>query len=75
MRHIQLSQNQIALLDDDDFDRLSQWHWFHRAERGGAQGYAIRHIKVDGKYKTSYLHREIASPPPVVSGLVRVITQ
>lgn len=65
MRQIHLSQNQSALLDDEDFDRFSQFHWCYRAERGGAQGYAIRHAKVDGGgYKTKYLHREIANPPP-----------
>lgn len=65
MRQIQLSQNQVVLLDDEDFARFSQYHWCYRSERGGAQGYAIRHMKVDGGgYKTKYLHREIANPQP-----------
>ena len=64
MQQIPLSQNQVVLLDDNDFDRFSQFHWCYRGERGGAQGYAIRHVKMDRKYKTSYLHREIANPQP-----------
>lgn len=64
MRQIQLSQNQIALLDDEDFDRFSQFHYCYRAERGGRQGYAIRHVKEGKKYKNVYLHRDVAGPVP-----------
>lgn len=64
MRQIQLNQNQIVILDDEDYDRLSTYHWCYRAERDGAQGYAIRHVKVDGKNKSEYMHRAIMNPPP-----------
>ena len=65
MHTIQLSQGKVALLDDDDFARFSQFHWCYRGERNGALGYAIRHAK-EGKYKyrTEYLHRAIMNPPP-----------
>jgi hypothetical protein len=64
MQQIQLSQNKIVLLDDDDFERLSQHHWCYRGERNDAQGYAIRHAKVDGKVRTVYMHREIMGQVP-----------
>jgi hypothetical protein len=64
MRRIQLSQNQLVLLDDEDFERLSQYHWCYRGERNGAQGYAIRHAREDGKTRTVYMHREIMAPVP-----------
>lgn len=65
MRQINLNQNKIVILDDEDFERFSPFHWFHRAERDNKQGYAIRHEKVGrGKYKSRYLHREIMNPPP-----------
>jgi hypothetical protein len=64
MREIQLSQGQIALVDDADHPLLSDFHWCYRPERDGKQGYAIRHQRADGKYKTVYLHRHIMQPPP-----------
>jgi HNH endonuclease len=64
MQRINLSQNQIAIVDDRDFAEVSKFRWCHRPERNGAQGYAVRHIKVDGKDRLSYLHRELMNPPP-----------
>jgi hypothetical protein len=61
-QQLPLSGNRFALVDDDDYNRLSQFHWCYRPERNGNQGYAIRHAKADGKYKTQYLHREIMQP-------------
>ena len=64
MQHIPLSQGRIALVDDDDFARVSPYHWFYRGERNSGQGYAIRHDKDGKKYRTVYLHREIMGPVP-----------
>jgi hypothetical protein len=64
MRQISLSQGKVVILDDDDFERLSAYHWCYRGERGGNLGYAIRHARMDGKVKTKYMHREIMNPPP-----------
>jgi hypothetical protein len=64
MQQIPLSQNQTAIVDDDDHERLRGFRWFYRGERGGNAGYAIRHRR-DGKaYKTQYLHREVVGPVP-----------
>jgi hypothetical protein len=64
MNQIPLSQGQLAFVDDEDFARVSPYHWCYRGERNGGPGYAIRHDK-DGKtYRTVYLHREIMGPVP-----------
>jgi hypothetical protein len=64
MRQIRLLQHKTALLDDEDFARLGQYHWCYRGERTNKQGYAIRHANMDGKKKTVYLHREVMAPVP-----------
>jgi hypothetical protein len=64
MQTITLSQNQSAIVDDEDFDRLQGFRWFYRGERDGKQGYALRHRKEGKKTKSQYLHREIVGPVP-----------
>jgi hypothetical protein len=64
MREIPLSQGRVVLVDDGDFPLLSEHRWCYRAERDGRQGYAVRHVKVDGKDRLAYLHREIMQPAP-----------
>jgi hypothetical protein len=64
MQQIPLSQNQTAIVDDEDFERLQGFRWFYRGERDGKQGYAIRHRKEGKAYKTQYLHREVVGPVP-----------
>ena len=63
MRPIRLKNNQMVLLDDEDYARLSRFHWIYRGERNDNPGYAIRHAKIGDKVKTVYLHREIMNPP------------
>lgn len=43
-----------ALVSGRDFERLSRWVW-----RLGANGYAQRGLRVDGRYRTIRMHREI----------------
>jgi len=62
MQTIPLSQGYVALVDDADYPLLSDFRWCYRGEKG-KQGYAVRHIKVDGKDRLLYLHRQIAQPP------------
>ena len=64
MRAIQLSQDRLAIVDDEDYPLLSEFRWCYRAERNGRQGYAVRHCKVDGKDRLCYLHRQILPAPP-----------
>jgi hypothetical protein len=63
MREIPLSQGQVALVDDQDYLLLSEFRWYYRPEKGGKQGYAVRHKKTDGKDRLCYLHREILPAP------------
>jgi AP2 domain/HNH endonuclease len=49
MQQIPLSQGQVAIVDDADYPLLADFRWSYRSERGGKQGYADRHFKVEGK--------------------------
>ena len=40
MKEIQLTQGKVALVDDEDFERLNQWKWF--AAKSGNTYYAKR---------------------------------
>lgn len=51
MKEIVLTQGKVALVDDEDFERLSQWKWHFTK-----LGYAVRHHGV-------YMHREILGVP------------
>jgi hypothetical protein len=64
MKQITLSQGKIALVDDDDHERLSQFRWFYKPERNFHQGYAFRHGRKSDATKMVYLHHEIAAAPP-----------
>jgi len=60
-KEIELTQGKIALVDDDDFERLNQhkWHYF-------GLGYAARHgSKQKGSKEINYIlmHREIMNFP------------
>jgi hypothetical protein len=62
MKEIQLTQGKVALVDDADFEFLSQWKWC--AQRSDNLYYASRKISLDnGKTKTFRMHREIMRPP------------
>jgi hypothetical protein len=63
VKRIPLSQGQVALVDDADYPLLSDFKWSYRPERNNAQGYAVRHKKINGKDRLAYLHREILPPP------------
>ena len=57
MKEIQLSQGQVALVDDDDFEGLNQFRWY--AHKTGNIFYARRNVTVDGKQKGQLMHCEI----------------
>lgn len=58
-QQLSLTQNQFAIVDDEDFPALSQSRWCYRPERNGKQGYAVRTVWVDGKARKQYLHRAL----------------
>lgn len=47
MKKIPLSQGKYALVDDEDFDFLSQWKWFFYKAKRDKYGYAHRNSTVD----------------------------
>jgi hypothetical protein len=62
MRTISLTQGKTALVDDADFEWLSQWKWC--ARKNHAAWYALRNSSLKtGKARTILMHREISNPP------------
>jgi len=55
-KKILLNKNKYVLVDDNDYEWLSQWKWRH-FDNGGTTGYAIR-TRADGK-GCIFMHREI----------------
>jgi hypothetical protein len=43
-----------AILSDEDVQWARQWDWSL-----SSNGYAVRYVEDDGRYKTIYLHREV----------------
>ena len=65
MREIQLTQGQVALVDDEDFEWLSQFKWFAVASKAKRTFYAARQLqRVNGKQYIIYMHHEIIGKPP-----------
>lgn len=56
MAEIQLTKGQAAIVDDADFEYLSQWKWHF------SHGYARRRVKEAGQARIIYMHRVIARP-------------
>ena len=57
-KEIYLTQGQVAIVDDEDFEYLNQWKW-QANQKKSKRFYAWRGKKIDGKYKMIYLHRFI----------------
>ena len=60
MKKIPLTQGKFALIDDEDFELLSQHKWF--AAKLGKTFYAARKIYCKPKQTTRYMHRQILRP-------------
>lgn len=58
MKHITLSNNQIAIVDDEDYERVSRWRW-----KGHSGGYAARTGYAKDKFVTILMHRLIVNAP------------
>ncbi len=58
--------NMFAMVDDGDFEFLSQWKWYGMPGKGRVRVY--RSIRVErgagGKKRNICTHREIMNPPP-----------
>ncbi len=69
MKEIRLSNGMVTLVDDADFEMLSQWKW-HASRNGGRSVgprrrvyYAVRNVKVGDKWTMQRMHHLIISPP------------
>lgn len=63
MKEIQLTQGQVALVDDEDFERLDQYKW-HVLFNNSNKFYALRTSSmVNGKRFKILMHREIINAP------------
>lgn len=62
MKKIPLTQGQYAIVDDDDFERVSKWKWF--AVRNGSRNKTFRVCRmVKETRKPTYLHHLIIGMP------------
>lgn len=73
MKEIPLTQGYVALIDNEDFERLNQFKWYCMLDRGRKTRYAVRQIRhpeggfyTYGKYtrprqRTVRMHNEILS--------------
>lgn len=59
MKEIQLTQGQVALVDDDDYEWLSQWEWRAWLNPHTRSIYARHQITVNGEHITTLMHRLI----------------
>lgn len=55
MAELELSRGKVAIIDDEDLERLSEWKWSYHA-----LGYAYRMIGPGKARKAIYLHRFLA---------------
>lgn len=59
VKEIELSQGKFALVDDADYDWLSQWKWYT-----SYYGYAVRSVWRDGDNQgLVFMHRQILDAP------------
>lgn len=67
MKHIKLNgkhavgDNAFALVDDEDYDKLSAWSWKASKPTKTGHSYACRNTWVDGRSTTVFMHRVICS--------------
>lgn len=63
MREIPLTQNQVALVDNCDFEKLNQFKWC--AKKDYNTFYAVRQLTIGKKrQRTIYMHHVVLGKPP-----------
>ncbi len=67
MKEIPLTQGQVALVDDEDYDYLMQWKWCAMYDPTICNYYAVRNTArsewVNGKSRLIYMHKVILGNP------------
>lgn len=51
-----LTQNRIALVDDEDYDRIAELKWHAHNMHNSGIFYAGHFFKINGKYKYAHMH-------------------
>jgi len=65
MKEIPLTQGQVAIVDDDDFEAVSSLKWFAHKQTKVKTYYAERNIRFpDGSRKPLAMHVYLMGPPP-----------
>lgn len=59
MKEIQLSKGYVALIDDEDFEYLSQFRWYLKPDKNHFYAHANIKDLSTGKYKPTLMHRLI----------------
>lgn len=62
MEKISLTQGKVAIVDDWNYDWLTQWKWSYIVNISGNE-YAVRYLRQNGRSKTIYMHRQIMKTP------------
>lgn len=62
VRKIPLSRGMYAIVDADDYEWLSQFHW--HAKKSKHNWYAVRKVRRNGKLHYIKIHREITKAAP-----------
>lgn len=71
MKSIELTKQKIALVDDEDFERVNAFNWYASNESRGTKWYAIRWSRSSGKKKKVRMsHFVLNVTPEKLDGLV-----
>jgi len=62
VKTIPLSQGYVALVDDEDYERVNQFNWYATVEHRAV--YARRNVRYNGKQSTEKLHRFVLGLKP-----------
>ena len=65
MKEIPLTRGQVAFVDNEDYERVSDHKWFVSSNKGGHNLYAATSINIGGQYKNVRLHHFLFGMPPV----------
>jgi hypothetical protein len=64
MKHVPLTQGKVAIVDDADFEWLSQWKWFAAYLPAHNSYVAQRSFRLDGQVHTVRMSRAILGLDP-----------
>lgn len=63
MKEIELTQGYVAVVDDEDFERLAQFTWRASVRKGLVYARRTSQRDAEGRQKTIYMHHDIAGKP------------